>query len=122
MRWKVKQKQGVNNNVREFSDFGGVEGAKEKIQLAINRLDALKREIIETAVLIIALLVIELALKSASSAFINKINDSTHLIEWLILSIRFTCFTLAILAVWEQVKGLLVANDFRSSLLKGKKP
>jgi hypothetical protein len=102
-------------------DVAGIEGVKEKIQLAISRLDALKREIIETAVLLIVLLVIELAFKGISSTFIGKINDSTHLIEWAILSVRFTCFTLAILAVWEQVKGLLVAIEFRSLLFKGKK-
>jgi uncharacterized protein (DUF983 family) len=69
----------------------------------------------------IVLLVFELAFKGISSAFIGKINDSNHLIEWMILSIRFTCFTLAILAVREQVKGLLVAIEFRSLLFKGKK-
>ena len=103
-------------------DVAGIEGIKEKIQLAINRLDALKREIIETAVLLIVLLVIELALKGISSALINNINDSNHLIEWVILSIRFTCFTLSLLAASEQVNGLLVAIEFRSLLFTGKKP
>ena len=103
-------------------DVAGIEEVKEKIQLAVNKLDALKHEIIETAVLMIVLLVIELALKGISSAFINEINDSNHLTEWVILSIRFTCFTLSLLAVSEQIKGLLVAIEFRSLLFKGKKP
>lgn len=103
-------------------DVSGIEGTKEKIQLAIDRLDDLKHEIIETVVLIFALLVLELALKGILSAFIDKINDSNHLIEWVTLSIRFTCFNLAMLAVSEQVKGLLVAIRFRSLLFREKKP
>lgn len=94
-------------------DVSAVEGNADKISKALDGLAALKKEVIVNAGLILALLVMELALKGISK---STSPDKTpfEFFHWVVFSLRFSFFTLAILAVSEQIRGLLVAVDYRN--------
>ncbi len=101
-------------------DLSVVEGDADKISAALIGLATLKKEVIVNAGLILALLIMELALKGISK---STSPDSTPFQDfyWVILSLRFSFFTLALLAVSEQIRGLLVAIDYRNVIHAGKR-
>ena len=100
-------------------DLSSIEGDADKISIALNGLATLKKEVIVNAGLILFLLILELVLKGgAKSVSPDKI--PFHSFYWVIISLRFSFFTLAILAIVEQIRGLLVAIDYRNVIHTGK--
>lgn len=100
-------------------DLFAVEGDADKISTALTRLSELKKEVIVNAGLILALLVTELTLKGISES-ISPDKIPFQSFYWAALSLRFSFFTLALLAVSEQIRGLLVAIDYRNVIHAGK--
>lgn len=100
-------------------DLSTVEGDADKISRALIGLAALKKEVIVNAGLILALLIMELALKGVSKAT-SPDSIPFQSFYWVVLSMRFSFFTLALLAVSEQIRGLLVAIDYRNVIHAGK--
>lgn len=97
-------------------DLLNTKGSADKIQIAIDSLAELKREVIANAALMICLLIIELSIKGLHESLLGS---SSEEIKWLVLSARFSLFLLALWAAAEQVRGLLVAIDYRSVLHRG---
>jgi drug/metabolite transporter (DMT)-like permease len=100
-------------------DLSAVQGDANKISKALGRLSVLKKEVIVNAGLILTLLVLELALKGVSKS-ISPDKTPFQSFYWVVFSLRFSFFTLAILAVSEQIRGLLVAIDYRNVIHAGK--
>lgn len=100
-------------------DVSSVEGDANKIAHALNGLSALKKEVIVNAGLILSLLILELVLKGVSKS-VSPDEIPFQSFYWVIFSLRFSFFTLAILAVSEQIRGLLVAIDYRNVIHTGK--
>ena len=100
-------------------DVSAIEGNKQKIQAALESLATLKKEVVVNAVFIIALLILELAAKGLESS-ISPQSMPFESFEWVILSGRFSIFVLAILAASEQIRGLLVAIEYRNVIHAGK--
>jgi hypothetical protein len=100
-------------------DLSSVEGDADKISTALIGLSALKKEVIVNAGLILSLLIMALALKGISKST-SPDNTPFQSFYWVVLSLRFSFFTLALLAVSEQIRGLLVAIDYRNVIHAGK--
>lgn len=100
-------------------DLSAIDGDADKISTALTGLAALKKEVIVNAGLILALLIMELTLKGISKS-ISPDTIPFQNFYWVALSIRFSCFTLALLAISEQIRGLLVAIDYRNIIHAGK--
>jgi len=86
---------------------------QNKINHATQSLTLLKKEVVANAVLIIALLVIQLTIKGISDSLQGEYTpfENFHLMT---LSVRFTLFVLAIYAAIEQVRGFFVAIEYRN--------
>ncbi|MCK5873825.1 MAG: hypothetical protein KAG82_03965 [Alcanivoracaceae bacterium] len=102
-------------------DLSSVEGDADKIYAALSGLSVLKKEVIVNAGLILSLLIMELTLKGVSKS-ISPDNIPFQSFYWVALSLRFSFFTLAVLAVSEQIRGLLVAIDYRNVIHAGESP
>lgn len=100
-------------------DVGSLEGDKGKIQNALSRLSLLKKEVVVNAGFIITLLVIELAVKGIMKS-IPPDNLPFDSFYWVAISFRFSLFVLAILAASEQIRGLIVAIEYRNVIHAGK--
>lgn len=100
-------------------DVSSIQGDGDKISKALGGLSALKKEVIVNAGLILALLIMELALKGISKS-ISPDKIPFQSFYWVVFSLRFSFFTLAILAVSEQIRGFLVAIDYRDVIHAGK--
>tara|TARA_R110001583_G_scaffold186478_1_gene347241 strand:+ start:2123 stop:2653 length:531 start_codon:yes stop_codon:yes gene_type:complete len=100
----------VDNISKEIS---AIRASKKKLERALSELGSLKREVIINSVFIIALYILDLAAKGVVKAFAPD-TAPFEFFFWMILSIRFSLFTLAVLAVSVQVRGLLVAIEYRN--------
>lgn len=106
----------VDNISKDVSELSANDG---KINKALSELSALKREIILNAGLILVLFIIEKALSGVSNS-VSIENAPFEIFHWVILSLRFTVFVLAIFAVSEQIRGLIVAIEYRNVIQLGK--
>jgi hypothetical protein len=100
-------------------DVGNLKGDKEKIKNALSGLSLLKKEVVVNAGFILALLVLELAVKGLMKS-IPPSDIPFNGFYWVALSIRFSLFSLAVLAASEQIRGLLVAIEYRNLIHAGK--
>ena len=100
-------------------DVSALDSDREKIGIALTSLGALKKEVVINAGLIICLLVLERAAKGLEQS-IPPQNIPFESFGWVVLSGRFSIFVLAILAASEQIRGLLVAIEYRSVIHAGK--
>lgn len=100
-------------------DISGIDADRSKIKNALLGLSALKKEVIINAGLIISLLIIDLTIKGISKSVPENIVPFDNF-YWVIIAIRFSIFVLAILAVSEQIRGLLVAIEYRNVIHAGK--
>ena len=100
-------------------DVSGIDADHHKIQIALSGLSALKKEVIINAGLMISLLIIDLAIKGIAKS-IPESNVPFENFYWVVVSVRFGIFTLAILAASEQIRGLLVAIEYRNVIHAGK--
>jgi hypothetical protein len=100
-------------------DISAVDAASKKIEKALASLSSLKKEVIVNAGLILVLLFIELAAKGLTKS-IPPENIPFEYFNWVVISIRFSVFVLAIMAASEQIRGLLVAIEYRSVIHAGK--
>ena len=100
-------------------DVSALDSDSDKIGIALTSLGALKKEVVINAGLIIVLLVLELAAKGLEQSIPPK-NIPFESFGWVVLSGRFSIFILAILAASEQIRGLLVAIEYRAVIHAGK--
>lgn len=100
-------------------DVSALDGNRDKIGVALSSLGRLKKEVIINAGLIIFLLFLELAAKGLEKS-ISPRQIPFDSFGWVVLSGRFSIFVLAILAASEQIRGLLVAIEYRSLIHTGK--
>ncbi|PCJ38048.1 MAG: hypothetical protein COA75_02210 [Cellvibrionales bacterium] len=90
-----------------------------KIGKALESLSSLKKEVVVNACFILALLIIELAARGLTKS-ISPENIPFESFNWVVMSVRFGIFVLAIMAVSEQIRGLLVAIEYRNVIHAGK--
>jgi hypothetical protein len=100
-------------------DISIVDAESTKIENALESLSVLKKEVIVNAGLILALLFIELAAKGLVKS-IPPENIPFESFNWVVISVRFSFFVLAIMAASEQIRGLLVAIEYRGVIHVGK--
>jgi len=100
-------------------DISSIDGNHSKIKSALISLSALKKEVVVTASLIVALLILEVTIKGVAESIDSK-NIPFESFYWVLISIRFCAFVLAILAVSEQIRGLIVAIEYRNVIHAGK--
>lgn len=81
---------------------------ENKKAAAVEMLSELKKEVVVNACFIITLFIIELAAKGVSDSFQDKAIPFEGF-EFTLLALRFVIFMVAILAVVDQIRGLLVA-------------
>jgi len=100
-------------------DISALDSESHKIEKALESLSSLKKEVVVNACLILGLLIIEFAAKGlAKSISPEKIPFESF--NWAVISVRFSIFVLAIMAASEQIRGLLVAIEYRSVIHAGK--
>jgi hypothetical protein len=102
-------------------DISAVDSESYKIEKALVSLSRLKKEVITNAGLILALLFIELAFKGLTKS-ISAENIPFENFNWVVISVRFSIFVLAIMAALDQIRGLLVAIEYRTVIHVGKSP
>jgi len=100
-------------------DVSALNSNTDKIGVALSSLGEVKKEVVINVGLIIGLLVLELAAKGLEQS-IPPQNIPFESFGWVVLSGRFSIFVLAILAASEQIRGLLVAIEYRSVIHAGK--
>lgn len=100
-------------------DISVIDAEHLKVKIALESLSELKKEVIVNAVLIFVLLLIDLA-ATGITKFISPENIPFEYFDWVVMSARFSIFVLAIMAAVEQIRGLLVAIDYRSVIHAGK--
>lgn len=100
-------------------DISALDSESNKIAKALESLSSLKKEVVVNAGLILALLIIELAAKGLTKS-ISPENIPFESFTWAVISVRFSIFVLAIMTASEQIRGLLVAIEYRSVIHAGK--
>ena len=100
-------------------DVSALNSNRDKIGVALSSLGEVKKEVVINTGLIIFLLILELAVKGLEQSMPPK-KIPFESFGWVVLSGRFSIFVLAILAASEQIRGLLVAIEYRSVIHAGK--
>ena len=106
----------IDNISKDVSD---IEADRNKIETALTGLSDLKKEVVINASLILSLLIVELAAKGLVKSIAPE-NIPFESFYWVVISVRFSIFVLAIMAASEQIRGLLVAIEYRNVIHAGK--
>lgn len=111
----------VDNMAKELTDLRN-EVSRSRYKRAQALLSSLKREVLFNVALIVVLALCERLIKS-SGAFVEheRLVSNIWLTKTICISLRFACFTTAICAALVQLRGFVVAVEYREIIAINRK-
>lgn len=97
---------------------------KEKVRdvsalnVAVEKLGELRREVIDNVILVFVMVVIYALLSSTQEVVVSHLEF--ELVRWMLISLRFGCFMIIVSAAVVQLRGYRIATDLRNVLAKNK--
>jgi hypothetical protein len=92
-----------------------------KFSNAVEALSQLKKEVLSNAFLILILFIVERIAKGAMMATSNDITIKFQSLPSILLSLRISCFLVSFISIILQLKGFMIAADYRSLISRIKK-
>ena len=85
---------------------------------AIEKLGNLRKEVIENAALVVAMVIAYVLLYGIRETAISS--GAIDLVQWILISLSFGCFVVIVFAAFIQLRGYQEATELRSILARNK--
>jgi hypothetical protein len=111
----------VDNTTKDLSDVRK-EVDRQKLDMVLDKLAALKREVLLNGGLIASLFVLERLTKGVAAYLVANLSIEQHqLVSDISTSLRVAFFGISLVAASIQLKGFLLAADFREHIVRNRK-
>lgn len=94
---------------------------RSNYSIAHEKLTALKREVLHNGALILSLFVLELSVKGVAAHLATQLPHNVSLIVEISVTLRFAFFVTSLWAAGAQLKGFLIAAEFRDVIARNRK-
>ena len=111
----------IDNTTKDLSDVRN-EVDRRKLGIVLDKLSALKREVLLNGGLIAFLFVLERVSKGVSVYLLAQLPLEHHrVVRDVSTGVRFAFFVVSLVAAVIQLKGFLLAADFREHIVRNRK-
>lgn len=111
----------IDNTIKDLSDVRN-EVNRKKLGVVLDKTATLKREVLLNGGMIAFLFILERVTKGISSYLIMEMPIETHRgISDIATSLRFAFFVVSLAAAIIQMKGFVLAADFREHIVRNRK-